>query len=329
MFKRVANRAGDVFFIHPLLERFWADRLKGKAVCLCYHRIDDPRNHAFLSKSGYPAIKQEELKADIFFLKSLGFQFITFEEWRKKGALDPGRPYAILTFDDCFRDNYENGLPVFEEAGVKAVFFQVISMVDSKDLLWEQKIFWHSQINAGRFTEAVRALFPGDEQAARLSGLDLGYHLVEGVPFERIAAVVKTLDETFPGNETRQMAAEVYATTAHLTKARAAGHELASHGHLHYKRVNVSAREFEDDLKVSIEKLRPWMGRGELSYAYPHGNYMDGDKEICAKYFKHVATVRRGVIGPGTDPLDLPRFYWGGTLKNPVRRKRWLLTGEI
>ena len=67
---------------------------------------------------------------------------------------------------------------------------------------------------------------------------------------------------------------------------------MASHGDAHYKRSNISADLFEKDLGVSVEKLRSWTGRVPATYAYPHGNTVEGDRPICAKYFSHVVTVK-------------------------------------
>jgi peptidoglycan/xylan/chitin deacetylase (PgdA/CDA1 family) len=330
LLQKAAHRSLDALFAGPWFDGAWAARLRGKAVCFCYHRVEDPALHPFLTESGYPAITPEGLRDDVRFLKDRGFDILTFEDWRKKGALDPQRPHAILSFDDCFRDNYENGRQVLDGEKVRGVFFQATSIVESEDLMWEQAIFWYCHDPRTRpvFAEKARQTLADDAKAQRLEGPALAFYLVECVALDRALEILAEAQKAFSRDETRSLAAELYPTRAHLAAAQASGHEMASHGHFHYKRENVTAAQFESDMKVSIEKILEWTGATALSYAYPHGNFTPGDRAICARYFKHVATVRHGVIDASTDPLELPRFYWVGPAKSPVRRKRWLLTGR-
>ena len=124
-----------------------------------------------------------------------------------------------------------------------------------------------------------------------------------------------------------ELAVSLHPRDQDIIQAVRAGHEIASHGDRHYTRVNVSQELFQKDLETSIQKIKAWTGQAPLTYAYPHGQCIEGDRDICANYFKHVLTVRRGVIDSFSDPLDLPRYYWPGPPKNSMRRKRWLFTG--
>jgi peptidoglycan/xylan/chitin deacetylase (PgdA/CDA1 family) len=329
--KRAANRSLDALFAGGVLDGFWTDRLNGRAVCFCYHRVDDPSNHAFLTDTGYPATRPEELEADIRFLQKRGFGIITFEDWRKKGVLDPKRPHAILTFDDCFKDNYANGAEVLRRTGERAVFFQVSSMMDSKELLWEQFVFWscHDPARSERFTKLVRETIPDEPLIKEKSGLALAFALVEELPFERVHDVMKAAREKPISPEEGRLAAGLYPSRTDVADAARAGHEIGSHGHLHYKRSNVTASMFEEDLRRSVDELRAVSGRAPLSYAYPHGNFTGGDDAVCAKYFKYAVTVDHGVIDEAANPLRLPRFYWSRSPKSELSRRRWLLTGRM
>ena len=41
------------------------------------------------------------------------------------------RPAALITFDDGYRDNYTNALPILQELGAKAVFFIPSGLIDA------------------------------------------------------------------------------------------------------------------------------------------------------------------------------------------------------
>ena len=52
---RIANRAADLLFLPPL-DRLWRRRLRGKVLCLLYHRVDQPGRVPFLDRFGVPPI---------------------------------------------------------------------------------------------------------------------------------------------------------------------------------------------------------------------------------------------------------------------------------
>ena len=327
---KLVNRGRDALFIGPWADHFWSSRLNGKALCLCFHRVDDPKSFPFLSEGGVPVIAPADLKADILFLKRQGFRFITFDDMRKEGGLDPSRPHMILSFDDCYQDAFHNGGAVLSETGVKAVFFQSTGMVDAKELVWEHEIFWYCREEAmrRRFTELVHRVLKSDGELSKKQGWELAAYLIGRVDFDNIQKVFEAAREEFGASGITDLVARLYVTPKYIQEASGAGHEIASHGHAHLRRSLISAGLFEQDLLLSIEKLQQWTGRKPLSYAYPYGDYTGGDGSVCAKYFRHVVMTEPGVIDDRTDPFCLPRSYWARNQKNAVRRKRWLLTGS-
>ncbi|MBI3772486.1 MAG: polysaccharide deacetylase family protein [Gammaproteobacteria bacterium] len=62
----------------------------------------------------------DELEAQIISLKRRGFEFVTFKDI-VHGA-HPKKP-VILTFDDGYKDNFENLLPLLERYGARAVIY--------------------------------------------------------------------------------------------------------------------------------------------------------------------------------------------------------------
>ncbi len=327
--ERVINRSRDVLFIGSWSDHFWAERLNGRALCLCFHRVDSARGFPFLAEGGVPVIDPVDLKADILFLKNKGFRFITFEDMRNEGGLDPARPHVILSFDDCYKDAFHNGGAVLNETGVKAVFFQSTGMVDAKGLVWEHEIFWYCREESlrQRFTELAHRVLKDDNELSKTQGWDLAGHLIGHVDFELVQKVLEAAREEFGAAGVQELVDKLYVTPKDVQAATRAGHEIASHGHAHLRRSRISAQLFEQDLVFSIEKLREWTGRDPLSYAYPYGDYVESDGSVCAKYFRHVVKTEPGIIDSQSDPFCLPRSYWARTQKSALQRKRWLLTG--
>jgi peptidoglycan/xylan/chitin deacetylase (PgdA/CDA1 family) len=89
---------------------------------LQYHMVN------YTDKSSYN-VPPEELRAQLEYLKKEGYTTISLLEFAKarKGKLElPPKP-IIITFDDGYRDNYENALPIIEEMGMKATLFMVVN----------------------------------------------------------------------------------------------------------------------------------------------------------------------------------------------------------
>jgi len=291
---RVANRARDLLFAPPL-DRLRTSDMRGKVTAFLYHRVDD--DHAFLDRGG-PSIAATELERDLRFLQSLGARFFTFEDLRGGRFPTAGEIGAIVCFDDCFAGNYTIAAPLLERFGARGTFFQVTSLVDSDSLLWEHALYWHALPD----TEFLRE---------------------ETTPAEIEAALPP------PSEAMSRLARELYPTSGQLREARRRGHEIASHGHRHYKRANIDDALFESELAASSAAIESILGERPGAFSYPFNSYRQGDDAICARYFAQAVTVDKRRIERDTNPLWLPRFTWPGPAKNALRQRRWLLTGTI
>ncbi|MBV9211050.1 MAG: polysaccharide deacetylase family protein [Acidobacteria bacterium] len=95
---------------------------------LLYHKLDKPPRDA-LVRGGYtpPARFNRQIK----FLKRQGYVFHTASElikhFRQHGEFPPKG--IALTFDDGWRDNYENAFPILRRHGVTATIFLVASCI--------------------------------------------------------------------------------------------------------------------------------------------------------------------------------------------------------
>jgi peptidoglycan/xylan/chitin deacetylase (PgdA/CDA1 family) len=95
---------------------------------LLYHKISSPPPDARI-RGGYtpPA----RFRRQMAFLKREGYEFYTASEMvehlRAHGAFPP-RGLAV-TFDDGWKDNYENAFPVMLELGIRATVFLIPSCV--------------------------------------------------------------------------------------------------------------------------------------------------------------------------------------------------------
>lgn len=328
---RLANRAKDLLFVAGT-ERYWRRRLRGRTMALVYHRVADPdENCSFLARGGTPVINPSELAREIGFLKDMGARFLTFADLRAGRYPSDSEFGIVLTFDDCFLDNYTTGLDVLDECGVKAVFFQSSGMVDADKLIPEHAFYLYADLpeTALRLLElAHESGWPGTAEADVLNLPPLAARWILEVPVDSLKNVLAQLREQFPGRE-EALAQALYPKKDHLLHAIETGHEIGSHGHDHLNRSTLSADAFEQELIRSRERLAEITGHPPAAFSYPFNGHQAGDREICARHFHQAATVDQRPVERSSDPLALGRYSWPGQLPNELRMRRWLLTGRI
>lgn len=325
---RAANRAADLLFLPPL-DRLWLRRLRGKVLCLLYHRVDEPGREPFLDRFGVPPIPPEELAAELGVLQRRGARFLTYADLRA-GRFPTGSEFGVIvSFDDGLRCNYEEGMDVLQGLGIPAVFFQSTAMDAGGELVWEHALYWYG---------AHPTLAPRLEQLARqrldlpadLEGAALIARLRDGTPVVRVRELLAELAERWgTAGELAAAAERLYPSGEHLRRAREAGHELGSHGHHHVPRCNISPEAFEEELSRSAAELEQVLGEAPRAFSYPFNSHLPGDAEICGRHYLQVATVDAALVTPASPALDLPRFTWPGPHANRLRRRRWLSTGTL
>jgi peptidoglycan/xylan/chitin deacetylase (PgdA/CDA1 family) len=99
-----------------------------RAPVLLYHKIDRSPRDALL-RGGYT--RPARFARQISFLKKEGFVFRTasalVEGFRQRGEFSPNE--VAITFDDGWRDNYENAWPILRQHGIPATIFLVTSCI--------------------------------------------------------------------------------------------------------------------------------------------------------------------------------------------------------
>lgn len=92
---------------------------KERPVVLLYHSINN-QNH-FLSIS--PEIFEKQIK----FLKEKGFKFLRVEDLVHLEKLE--RKSVLITFDDGYKDNFLNAVPILEKYQIPALFFISVNLL--------------------------------------------------------------------------------------------------------------------------------------------------------------------------------------------------------
>lgn len=324
--RRLANRAADLAFL-PGSERAWARRLRGRVLCLLYHRVDDPGNHPWLARFGPPVTPPAELARELRFWQRLGARFATFRDLRDGWWPGAGEVGVVVAFDDGFRDNFTHGLDVLGQLGVPATLFQLAGIVGADRLIWEHAIAFHRRDTerAARFDRLA-----AEAAGAARQGMALDDALRYELPLARLEDLLERAAAELGGREEAATAArELYPGAGDLRRAAAAGVEIGSHGIAHQPRTRLDDAAFERDLAGSRERLGELVGTTPEAYSFPFGCYRPDDAAICRRHYRQAAIVAARPIDRAASPWRLPRATWPGVARNGLRLRRWLLTGRI
>jgi len=122
---------------------------------LMYHYLSSPPPDADAIRRGL-SVSPEQFEEHLRYLKQAGYETISLHDLAL--ALQIGQPLPerpiIITFDDGYRDNYENAFPLLQAYGFTATFFLITDLIDGGNeayLTWDQVIAMHQ---AGMAIEA-------------------------------------------------------------------------------------------------------------------------------------------------------------------------------
>jgi peptidoglycan/xylan/chitin deacetylase (PgdA/CDA1 family) len=250
------------------------------------------------------------------------FEFIDtadLEAHRLGGSL-PDNP-VMITFDDGYRDNRYEALPILQRHRAKAVFFVATSYVSERRLFWWERINYVIAQAAPRqvtlsYPEAIdldlRDPAGRREAIARLlrlvkdrHGLDLEVFLAD---LDRAAGV--NLDR---GRE-RELADSLVMNWDEVRALKAGGMDVQSHTHRHRILRTLTPKEVTADLVTSRNELETQLQAPVRAVAYPAGKSVVKDlalrNAIREAGFNVGMTSGRGAarIGSNHDWLDVPRL---------------------
>jgi len=273
------------------LDRLYAQIDRELGMILTFHRVLEGK-HDEMSPNAHLSIHADFLYDVIKLLKHRHVDIVTLDE-AKRRLLKPGSEgrFAALTFDDGYRDNLENALPVLESHAVPATLYVAPGLVEATSQLWWEGL---GQL----VTKQKRFVFSGDkgpvefdctsQVRAQESFTALVKYMISAVPEDKVQERVAELcwlykidtttitkDAIMTWDEIRQMSASKHISI---------GAHTMSHPHLARLPENLAAEEMcQSSLVLEAE-----LGRKPKHFAYPFGY----KKAASAREFKLAADQR-------------------------------------
>lgn len=104
---------------------------RGKGIALMFHEI-----HSDVDGELRTGCSAAQLAGIIDAVRAAGRDIVTIDEGLRRLAEPDSAPFALLTFDDAYRDNHANALPVLERAHAPMTLFVPTGMITRHIYAW-------------------------------------------------------------------------------------------------------------------------------------------------------------------------------------------------
>lgn len=295
-----------------------ADTLLGSRGCLfTFHRV--------APSASWEVLPNRDFYIDLTFLDQLlaylartGWQVVTIEEALARAARGrTGDRYVNFSVDDCYRDTFEEIVPLFRRHYVPVTLFVTTGIPDGTMPMWcagledallarDRVVLDQGTIEVGS-AEAKRAAYA--KIAAAWDGPDAGAHYARFCQQNGIDAAAMHRKHAISWDMLDALRNDPIV-------------EIGSHTVSHARISSLSAREASVELAGSRQRLRTKLGVEARHFAFPYGRSGDcgaRDFDIARQAgYASAATTRKGVVRTGQDAFSLPRNTLNGATRNPA-----------
>jgi peptidoglycan/xylan/chitin deacetylase (PgdA/CDA1 family) len=111
----------------------WTKRNRPSARILYYHRINNDNDPFF------PATPTDVFEQQMRFI-ARNYNVVSLASMLERLETGYTEPMLAITFDDGYRDNYDNALPILRRYGLPATIFLTTGGIDSREPLWFEEL---------------------------------------------------------------------------------------------------------------------------------------------------------------------------------------------
>lgn len=239
------------------------------------------------------------------------------ERWLR-GERPAGRPVAVITFDDGYRDVYEQAFPLLKRKGIPAVVFVVTELVGETRLQIHDELYlqlaralraWH--MPRPRLEEVLREAQavqrPGlGADGSSVSPLQLTRALLGTLTQVELRRVMAVLRQQFDGPE-QETGALMCMDWKMLVEMQRAGIRIGSHTCSHALLTNETADKVAAEARDSRRELERRLGTTPVHFAYPDGRFDASVVTVVADAGYHFGYTTCRHQDPGHPALTIPR----------------------
>jgi peptidoglycan/xylan/chitin deacetylase (PgdA/CDA1 family) len=304
-------------------------RLGGIGVILTLHGVTDAAAGPF-HPNGILEVTPGFLDAAIGRVRASGFEIVPLDEAARRLAAGEGPRFAVLTFDDAYRNNLTEAWPVLERRAAPFTIYVPADYPDGRGVLWWLAL---EEIVAARAEVAFAGQrFPTADLAGKRAAWEAIYPALRAMgEAEQRAAMASLADEA--GFDLHAQCRREIMTWDELGRlAREPLCTIGAHTLSHPMLAKLSEAEAREEMALSAETIADKLGVRPRHVSYPYGS----PAEAGAREFRLAAelgfvtgvTTRPGMLFPehAGHMTALPRVSLNGDYQS-LRYLDVLLSG--
>jgi peptidoglycan/xylan/chitin deacetylase (PgdA/CDA1 family) len=246
------------------------------------------------------------------------------------------RPRVVVTFDDGYRDNLTNAVPIAESKGVPITVFVTSGILGNRNGLWWDRLGTLLRSRPPHVTEIDLPVggrnlrLPLGSSGIRADLDSVRRHLLP-LRVTEIERVLDVVSERWQVGSAPPPDAGTLTPEDLLQLAASDAVTIGAHTVDHVRLRDRPAREQQDTIAGSKRELERSIGRAVSHFAYPFGRRDDFDDRsvdaVRSAAFDTACTAIPGTARSSTDPYRLPRrlvMDWG-RLRFRAQMQRWRL----
>ena len=255
----------------------------GDGVILMLHHVTPDRPREF-EPNGILKVTPEFLESVIEEVRGAGFEIIALDD--VKARLQdprPGKPFAVFTLDDGYKDNRDFAYPVFKRHKVPFTIYVPTAYADGEGDLWwlalEEALRRLSSVKIDR--DGVKRIYSLATAQDKTAGFHDIYWWLRRMPEVRARAIVRDLarkagfgpavlcrDLVMSWDEVRALANDPLVT-------------IGAHTCNHFALAKLSTADARREVEDSVRRVTEELGKPCRHFSYPYGDEGSaGDREF-------------------------------------------------
>ncbi len=281
-----------------------------RPVILCFHRIGKSSGSLLDQRVG--VTDPDSFRIVISYLKMIGYHFVTLEHLISSIKASKLERVAVITFDDGYKDLYQNAFPILKEQNIPFTLFLTTSIVESEKLLWLHKLYIAiDKLSPAKCLDILKRYEPAENTDSALGSV-IGRIIDSGAisVAEKMALVSNLADAAgLDKKEERIQAERLYLTKSELKEMQNSGLSIEVHGHEHLPPVNLNRTETEKEIRDSVSYIKQEFKGKPKFFGLPYG-LSNQYSNIAAKSLKlrGVASAEQRLVNEYEDTYRLPRI---------------------
>ena len=232
---------------------------------------------------------------------------------------------AAITFDDGYRDNYENAFPILKRLGLPATIFVATGPVERGTPLWHDRVFAAFGTSRAASIDVDGRTIALDGPDGRVPALRAFLDSVRRGPGQELALRVDSLVRALVDAEP---AAPAYLRWDDVTTMAAAGFTFGAHTVTHPILTRLPLDQALEEVRVSRAVLERHLGRPVRLFAFPNGTASDMNdalrRGLRDEGFLAAFSTEWGTNDSCTDPFALRRVgFWSDHPAADAMRLAW------